>query len=66
MNSNACSVDTSDKMLFAFVRYVALNFCRKREDTVEEKISCPKCDVALDKGLKFCSNCGAKLMKRVP
>ena len=40
--------------------------CRKKEDTVEEKISCPKCGVALDKGLKFCSNCGAKLMKECP
>ena len=51
---------------FRFCPICGTEFVEKREDTVEEKISCPKCDVALDKGLKFCSNCGAKLMKECP
>ena len=51
---------------FRFCPICGTEFVEKREDTVEEKISCPKCGVALDKGLKFCSNCGAKLMKECP
>ena len=51
---------------FRFCPICGTEFVEKREDTVEEKISCPKCGVALDKGLKFCSNYGAKLMKECP
>ena len=35
--SNACSVDTSDKMLFAFVRYVALNLWKKEKILLKRK-----------------------------